>query len=320
MALAISVGFVVDDAIVVIENIVHRLEDGMPPLQAATEGAGSIVFTVVTISLSLVAAFLPLMFISGTIGRFLHELALTVTFAIAVSTVVALTVTLMLCGHYLNSPRSPRKRISLPARLMAATVSAYERSLRTALGHAWLMLLILVVTVVLTVWLFSTLNKGYFPQDDTGLLFGWTQAAPDVSFEEMRRLQAEAANIVGSDPAVAHVSSFSAACERFHPDPHDDARCHAWCLAAALGRGSRIGAAPPARHHRGRWAVRVPNSNAVHDSSHLFGVRALRFLAQQAALMSGARPPRKRACLSRTLPTWRAPRRQCPVLYVANEL
>ena len=208
MALAISVGFVVDDAIVVIENIVHRLEDGMPALQAAIEGAGSIVFTVVTISLSLVAAFLPLMFISGTIGRFLHEFALTVTFAIAVSTVVALTVTPMLCGHYLKSPRSPRERKSLPVRLMTATVSAYERSLRSALGHAWLMLLILGVTVFLTVRLFSTLQKGYFPQDDTGLLFGWTQAAPDVSFEEMRRLQAEAANIVGSDPAVAHVGSF----------------------------------------------------------------------------------------------------------------
>jgi multidrug efflux pump len=208
MALAISVGFVVDDAIVVIENIVHRLEAGMPPLQAAIEGAGSIVFTVVTISLSLVAAFLPLMFISGTIGRFLHEFALTVTFAIAVSTVVALTVTPMLCGHYLKSERSSRDRISLPVRLMTATVSAYERSLRSALRHAWLMLLILVLTVVLTVRLFSTLNKGYFPQDDTGLLFGWTQAAPDVSFEEMRRLQAEAANIVGADPAVAHVGSF----------------------------------------------------------------------------------------------------------------
>jgi hydrophobe/amphiphile efflux-1 (HAE1) family protein len=208
MALAISVGFVVDDAIVVIENIVHRLEDGMPPLQAAIEGAGSIVFTVVTISLSLVAAFLPLMFISGTVGRFLHEFALTVTFAIAVSTVVALTVTPMLCGHYLKSQRSFRDRISLPARLMRATVTAYERSLRSALRHAWLMLLIMVLTVVLTVRLFSTLNKGYFPQDDTGLLFGWTQAAPDVSFEEMRRLQAEAANIVGADPAVAHVGSF----------------------------------------------------------------------------------------------------------------
>jgi multidrug efflux pump len=208
MALAISVGFVVDDAIVVIENIVHRLEDGTPPLQAATEGAGSIVFTVVTISLSLVAAFLPLMFISGTVGRFLHEFALTVTFAIAVSTVVALTVTPMLCGHYLKPQPSSRDRLSLAARWMTATVSAYERSLRSALRHTWLMLLILVLTVGLTVRLFSTLNKGYFPQDDTGLLFGWTQAAPDVSFEEMRRLQAEAASVVGSDPAVAHVGSF----------------------------------------------------------------------------------------------------------------
>jgi multidrug efflux pump len=208
MALAISVGFVVDDAIVVIENIVHRLEDGMPPLQAATEGAGSIAFTVVTISVSLVAAFLPLMFIGGTIGRFLHEFALTVTFAIAVSTVVALTVTPMLCGHHLKSPRGSPDRLSVMARMMAAIVSAYERSLRAALGHVWLMLLVLVLTVVLTVRLFSTLQKGYFPQDDTGLLFGWTQAAADVSFEEMRRLQSEAASIVRSDPAVAHVSSF----------------------------------------------------------------------------------------------------------------
>ena len=207
MALAISVGFVVDDAIVVIENIVHRLEDGMPPLQAAIEGAGDIAFTVVTISVSLVAAFLPLMFIGGTIGRFLLEFALTVTFAIAVSTVVALTVTPMLCGHYLQ-PRGSPDRLSLMARLMAAIVAAYERSLRAALGHVWLMLLIMVLTVVFTVRLFSTLQKGYFPQDDTGLLFGWTQAAADVSFEEMRRLQSEAASIVGSDPAVAHVSSF----------------------------------------------------------------------------------------------------------------
>jgi len=208
MALAISVGFVVDDAIVVIENVVHRLEDGLTPLKAAIEGAGSIAFTVVTISLSLVAAFLPLMLIGGTIGRFLHEFALTVTFAIAVSTVVALSVTPMLCGHYLKSVQGRPDRPSLIGRMMAATITAYERSLRAALGHAWLMLLVLVLTVVLTVRLFSTLHKGYFPQDDTGLLFGWTQAAADVSFEEMSRLQAEAENIVRTDPAVAHVSSF----------------------------------------------------------------------------------------------------------------
>jgi hydrophobe/amphiphile efflux-1 (HAE1) family protein len=208
MALAISVGFVVDDAIVVIENVVHRLEDGMPPLQAAIEGAGGIAFTVVTISLSLVAAFLPLMLIGGTIGRFLNEFALTVTFAIAVSTVVALTVTPMLCGQHLKIADRRPARPSLMARIMAATVSAYEASLRVALRHSWLLLLTLVLTVVLTVRLFSVLPKGYFPQDDTGLLFGSTQAAPDVSFEEMRRLQAQAANIVAADPAVAHVSSF----------------------------------------------------------------------------------------------------------------
>jgi hydrophobe/amphiphile efflux-1 (HAE1) family protein len=206
MALAISVGFVVDDAIVVIENVVHRLEDGLPPLQAAIEGAGSIAFTVVTISLSLVAAFLPLMFIGGTIGRFLHEFALTVTFAIAVSTVVALTTTPMLCGQYLRARGSERP--SRVARMMVATVSAYETSLRIALRHPWLLVLTLLLTVVLTVRLFTVIPKGYFPQDDTGLLFGSTQAAPDVSFEEMRRLQAEAASIVAADPAVAHVGSF----------------------------------------------------------------------------------------------------------------
>jgi multidrug efflux pump len=208
MALAISVGFVVDDAIVVIENVVHRLEDGLPPLQAAIEGAGSIAFTVVTISLSLVAAFLPLMFIGGTIGRFLQEFALTVAFAIAVSTLVALTLTPMLCGQYLRMIARTRERPPRMARMMVATVSAYETSLRSTLRHPWLLVLTLVLTVVLTVRLFTVIPKGYFPQDDTGLLFGSTQAAPDVSFEEMRRLQSEAASIVAADPAVAHVGSF----------------------------------------------------------------------------------------------------------------
>src|SRR5262252_8610446 len=165
MALAISVGFVVDDAIVVIENIVHRLEDGLPPLQAAIEGAGSIAFTVVTISLSLVAALLPLMFIGGTIGRFLHEFALTVTFAIAVSTLVALTTTPMLCGQYLRVSARGRERPSRMARLLLATVSAYEASLRIALRHPWLLVLTLVLTVALTVRLFTVIPKGYFPQD-----------------------------------------------------------------------------------------------------------------------------------------------------------
>jgi multidrug efflux pump len=206
MALAISVGFVVDDAIVVIENVVHKLEDGARPLEAAIEGAGQIAFTVVTISLSLVAAFLPLMFIGGVIGQFLKEFALTVTFAIAVSTLVALTATPVLCGHRLRVAGG--RRPSLVGRAMTATVSAYEASLRVALRHLWLLVIALVMTVLFAAKLFSTLPKGYFPQDDTGLLFGSTQASPDVSFAEMRRLQEEAASIVAADPAVAHVGSF----------------------------------------------------------------------------------------------------------------
>ncbi len=208
MALAISVGFVVDDAIVVIENIVHKLEEGAPPLQAAIEGAGGIAFTVITISLSLVAAFLPLMLLGGTIGKFLMEFALTVTFAIVVSTIVALTVTPMICGHYLKRRTVQPVRPSLVDRGMAAITGAYERSLAVALRHVWLMLLTLAATVAMTVQLFGSLPKGYFPQDDTGLLFGLTRAAPDISFAEMSRLQDAVTRIVSADPAVAHVGSF----------------------------------------------------------------------------------------------------------------
>ena len=208
MALAISVGFVVDDAIVVIENVVHRLEEGASPLQAAIEGAGAIAFTVVTISLSLVAAFLPLMFMGGTIGRFLQEFAWTVTFAIAVSTVVALTVTPMLCGQYLKIEPAGSRSPGRVARALDRINRGYETSLRTALRHVWLLLLTLVATIWLTVQLYLALPSGYFPQDDTGLLFGSTQASADISFEEMRKLQQQAADIVSSDPAVAHVGSF----------------------------------------------------------------------------------------------------------------
>ncbi len=209
MALAISVGFVVDDAIVVIENIVHRLEQGMRPLQAAIEGAGQIAFTVITISLSLAAAFLPLMFMGGIIGRFLKEFSLTVAFAIAVSTVVALTVTPMICAHYLrHRPEAAAARPGLSQRVIGSVIGLYRRTLYAAMRHLWLSLLAMAITIGLTVQLFVSLPKGYFPQDDTGLLFGLTQASPDVSFEEMQRLQARAAALVSADPAVAHVGSF----------------------------------------------------------------------------------------------------------------
>lgn len=207
MALAISAGFVVDDAIVVIEKIYHEIEDGKAPLQAAIDGAGAIAFTVVTISLSLIAAFLPLMLMGGIVGKFLKEFALTVTFAIAFSTVAALTVTPMLCGQYLG-PRRRGESEGAVARGMARLTRVYERSLAASLRHVWLSLIVLAVVVVFTVKLFGTLPKGYFPQDDTGLLFGGTRASAEVSFAEMKRLQEQAAAIVARDPAVEHVGSF----------------------------------------------------------------------------------------------------------------
>ena len=208
MALAISVGFVVDDAIVVIENIVHRLEEGATPLQAAIDGAGAIAFTVVTISLSLVAAFLPLMFMGGVVGKFMGEFAWTVAFAIAVSTIVALTVTPMMCGQYLKAEAPGTRKRSLVDRALDRIILAYTATLRSALDHIWLMLLVMAATVYLTTLLYLNLPKGYFPQDDSGLLFGSTQAAPDVSFEKMRELQLQAATIARADEAVDHVASF----------------------------------------------------------------------------------------------------------------
>jgi hydrophobe/amphiphile efflux-1 (HAE1) family protein len=207
MALAISVGFVVDDAIVVIESIIERVEAGMTPFEAAIEGSGAIAFTVIAISLSLVAAFMPLFFLGGIVGKFFQEFAVTVAFAILVSTVVALTVTPMLCGRYLRA-RPPGLIQRVVGRGLGAVVHGYARSLDWVLQRLWLMITLTLATIVLTVYLFSSLPKGYFPQDDTGLLFGWTEAAPDVSFEVMRALQEKAAAVVKDDPAVAHVGSF----------------------------------------------------------------------------------------------------------------
>jgi multidrug efflux pump len=206
MALAISVGFVVDDAIVVIESVVERVQRGASPFQAAIEGAGSIAFTVIAISLSLVAAFLPLFFIGGVIGKFFQEFAVTVALAIIVSTIVALTVTPMVCGRYL-SPREPSGVERLSRRWLDAMIDAYGRTLEWALRRLWLMIVLTVATLAATIALFQTVPKGFLPEDDAGLLWGWTEAAPDVSFETMRVLQARAEAIIRADPAVLHMSS-----------------------------------------------------------------------------------------------------------------
>jgi hydrophobe/amphiphile efflux-1 (HAE1) family protein len=210
MAITISVGFVVDDAIVMIENIHRNMEAGMGRLEAALVGARQIGFTVVSISVSLIAAFIPLLFMQGILGRLFREFSLTLVFAIVVSTLVSLTVTPMICGRFMrrNDETKPRWYDRAIEGMLSRLTRAYTRTLRIGLRHPWLMLLVTLATVALTVELFRTTPKGYFPQDDTGLLFGFTEASPDISFPAMAELQQRAGDIVVSDPAVAGVSSF----------------------------------------------------------------------------------------------------------------
>jgi multidrug efflux pump len=209
MALAVSVGFVVDDAIVVIENVFRNLEKGMTPLRATIEGARQIGFTVLSISISLVAAFTPLLFMGGLVGRLFSEFSLTLTFAIAISTVVSLSLTPMICAHFVKAAPSPNATWLDRAveRVLSRSLSFYASTLDVVLRHRVLTLMVFLATIALTMELYVKTPKGFFPQDDSGLIFGGTRAAPDISFESMKDLQQRATKIVLSDPAVAYVGS-----------------------------------------------------------------------------------------------------------------
>lgn len=207
MALAVSVGFVVDDAIVMIENVHRNLEAGMKPRAAAIAGARQIGFTVFSISLSLIAAFVPLLFMGGPVGQFLREFSMTIVFAIAISTIVSLTVTPMISAQFLTAHTGPRNRLdALFERVMGAIEHFYERTLDVALRWKYLTLLTLVATIAATIQLYIVVPKGFVPEDDTGLISVSTQASADVSFEKMSELQRRAIDIVRADPAVQHVS------------------------------------------------------------------------------------------------------------------
>jgi multidrug efflux pump len=210
MALTISVGFVVDDAIVVIENIVRHAEQGLSPMEATFKGARQIGFTVLSMSISLVAVFIPLLFMGGIIGRQFHEFSVTLSVAILVSGVVSLTVTPMLCSRLIKEERSGRRQ----GRFYRATegvfngmLGFYARSLRWVLKHSFLMLLVTVVTIGLTIWLYGIVPKGFFPQQDTGSIMGITEGAQDISFDLMVQKQNQITDIVKRDPAVASVTS-----------------------------------------------------------------------------------------------------------------
>ena len=210
MALAVSVGFVVDDAIVMIENVFRNLEAGSSPLRATIEGAKQIGFTVISISISLVAAFIPLLFMGGIIGRVFREFSVTLAFAILVSTIVSISVTPMICAHFVRAPPSPdaTRFDRLVEGALRWMIRGYDHSLSIVLRHRALTLLVWVATIALTANLYYKVPKSDFPEDDTGLIFGSTEAATDVSYGTMRKLQLQAAEIVLNDPAVAGIGSF----------------------------------------------------------------------------------------------------------------
>jgi hydrophobic/amphiphilic exporter-1 (mainly G- bacteria), HAE1 family len=214
MAVTICVGFVVDDAIVVIENIHRFIEQGETPMQAAFKGARQISFTVISMSTSLVAVFIPLLFMGGLIGRLFHEFAVTVSLAILVSGIISLTLTPMLCSRFLRPEAAYRKPgifIRGCEQSFNWLLGHYETGLRWVLCHHNFMLVVAFLTLVATVVLYRAVPKGFFPQQDTGIIMGATDAAQDISFTAMKELQQKVAKIVLDDPAVATLASFMGA-------------------------------------------------------------------------------------------------------------
>ena len=211
MALTISVGFVVDDAIVVIENIYRLIEQGYSPFEAALKGARQIGFTVISITISLVAVFIPLLFLGGLVGRLFHEFAMTLSVAVCVSAVISLTLTPSLCSRFLRSHTS-EPAPNLAQRVLNAVLNSisawYEKSLRFVLRFEWIALLATIGSIVSTVWLYNRVPKGFFPQQDSGMMMAVVECAQDISFSAMADVQLRAAEIVSKDPAVQTVSSY----------------------------------------------------------------------------------------------------------------
>ena len=210
MALTIAVGFVVDDAIVMIENIVRHIEKGATPMQAALQGAGEIGFTIVSISISLVAVFIPLFLMSGIVGLMFREFAVTVAVAILVSVIVSLTLTPMMCSRLLTSEGdTPPGQVSRAVeRFFEGLVAVYDRALVVALHHRLITLTVMIATICATGVLFIVIPKGFFPQEDTGLIIGIAEGAQDISPEGMMGRVEAVLEVVTKDPAVASAIAY----------------------------------------------------------------------------------------------------------------
>ena len=211
MALTVATGFVVDDAIVVLENITRHREAGMGPLEAALVGAREIGFTVFSISISLIAVFIPILLMGGIVGRLFREFAMTLSAAILISLVVSLTTTPMLCATLLGrQTETPRGRVyRWSERFFDGMLGVYSRTLSWGLRHSLFMLGVTILTIAINIYLFVIVPKGFFPQQDTGRLTGIVQAAQDISFQSMRGKLEQIVAIIDSDPAVENVIAFT---------------------------------------------------------------------------------------------------------------
>src|SRR3954462_7570831 len=210
LALTLSVGFVVDDAIVMLENIVRHIEGGMRPFEAALKGAREIGFTIVSITLSLIAVFIPVLLMGGMVGRVFREFAVSIAIAIVLSGFVSLTLTPMLCARVLKAHQPDEKEnfvLRAFGRLFAAMLGAYEWSLDHVLRGKPLMLAVTLATFVGTIWLYIIVPKGFFPTEDTGYVLGITEGTTDISFPAMSERQRKVADLVRNDPAVDYVNS-----------------------------------------------------------------------------------------------------------------
>ncbi len=210
MALTISTGFVVDDAIVMIENISRYIEAGERPMAAALKGAGQIGFTIISLTVSLLAVLIPLLFMGGVVGRLFHEFAITLAVTITISAIVSLTLVPMMCARILrHRPDAERGRFDLWAeRLFDRLIAAYDRGLNVVLAHQPLTLMVALATLALTVWLYIVLPKGFFPVQDTGAIQGISIAQETISYDAMAQRQQALADAILKDPDVVSLSSF----------------------------------------------------------------------------------------------------------------
>ena len=207
MALTLSVGFVVDDAIVMLENIVRHIEDGEAPMEASFRGSKEVSFTILSMTISLVAVFLPILFMGGLLGRLLHEFAVTISAAILVSGFVSLTLTPMLCSRFLKAQPAGKTHDHRGGRLFEAVRRVYERSLRATLGKPRLVMAVSAVILVATLWMFIRMPKGFLPTEDIGQLLIYAEAAQGVSFEAMAEHQNKLAEILAKEPGIAVFNS-----------------------------------------------------------------------------------------------------------------